>query len=528
MDQLSSLVNGFAAVLQPEILLLGFIGCVLGTFVGVLPGIGPLVGIALLLPVVYNFEATGALVMLAGVYYGSMYGGSTTSILLNTPGEASSVATTLDGFPMSRAGRGGAALATAAIGSFVAGTIALCGLVFLAPLVAQIAVNFQPADYFALVVLALITVTSLVGRSVVRGLISLSLGLFVGLIGLDGQTGQVRFTFGLPELYGGLDVILFVIGLFALGETFYVASRLRYNTEELVAVRGGVWMNREEWSRSWKPWLRGSVIGFPMGAMPAGGSEVPTFLSYTLEKRLSRHPEQFGHGAIEGVAGPEAANNSAFSGVMVPLLTLGIPTSATAAILLSSFQIFNIQPGPLLFEQHPEVVWSLIASLYVGNVMLLLLNLPLVKLWVKLLEIPRSLLHSGIIVFAMLGIYSVANSEVELFIALAIGLAALVMRRYDFPLGPAILGMILGPLLETYFRRAMSVELGDLTVFVTRPLSLSLLLLAVLAVLTPPIVGLVRRRKNAGYRQQSSAEPREPVTTTEIAPSVQRRERDRS
>lgn len=505
MEQLGSLMDGFATVLQPEVLLLAVIGCTLGTFVGVLPGIGPLVGISLLLPVIYNFEATGAIVMLAGVYFGTMYGGSTTSILLNSPGEAASVATTFEGFPMSRAGRGGAALTTAAIGSFVAGTVALFGLVFLAPLIAQVAVNFQPADYFALVVLALLTVTALVGRSVVRGLLSLFLGLFVGVIGLDAQTGQARYTLGVPELLGGLDIAVLVIGLFALGECFHVATRMRYTTDEFIPIKGSVWMNREEWSRSWKPWIRGSLIGFPVGAMPAGGSEVPTFLSYTLEKRLSKHPEQFGHGAIEGVAGPEAANNSAFSGVMVPLLTLGIPTSATAAVLLSSFQIFNIQPGPLLFEQHPDVVWGLIASLYVGNVILLILNLPLVRLWVKILQIPRPLLYTGILLFATLGIYSIGNSELELFIALGIGTLAFLMRRFEMPLGPAILGAILGPMLEVYFRRAMAIAQGDFGTFLTRPISATLLLLAVVALILPPIFRVADKKRRVHRESPTGA-----------------------
>src|SRR5829696_8025795 len=353
MEVLGDLAGGFATALRPEYLLLAAVGVTLGTLVGVLPGIGPALTVALLLPLTYDFDPTGALVMFAGIYYGGMYGGSTASILLNTPGESASVASTLDGYPMARSGRGGAALATAAIGSFVAGTISTVAITFLAPLVAQLALLFQPPDYFALMVLAFVSVAALVGRSLVRGIVS----LFLGLVGIDILSGQARFTLGVPQLLNGLDVVVVAVGLFAVGEVLYVASRMRHDTEEILPVRGGARMNREEWRRSWKPWLRGTAIGFPFGTLPAGGAEIPTFLSYNVEKQLSSHKDEFGRGAIEGVAGPEAANNAAFSGVLIPLLTLGIPTSATAAILLAAFQIFNLQPGPLLFENSPSLVW---------------------------------------------------------------------------------------------------------------------------------------------------------------------------
>ncbi|MEW5958704.1 MAG: tripartite tricarboxylate transporter permease [Chloroflexota bacterium] len=466
-------------------MLLAAIGVTLGTAVGVLPGIGPALTVAMLLPLTYNFDPTGAFIMFAGIYYGAMYGGSTTSILLNTPGESASVVTTLEGFAMAKAGRGGAALATAAIGSFVAGTIAVVALSFVAPLVAKLALLFQPADYFALMVLAFVSVTSLVGRSLLRGMISLFIGLFIGLMGIDVLSGQARFTFGVTELLDGLDVVVVAVGLFAVGEALYVASRLRHSREEIIPVKGGLWMSKGEWQRSWLPWLRGALIGFPFGALPAGGAEIPTFLSYSVEKRLSKHQDEWGHGAIEGVAGPEAANNAAFSGVLVPLLTLGLPTSATAAILLVAFQIYNLQPGPLLFQKSADLVWALIASLYLGNVMLLLLNLPLIRIWVKILAIPRPLLYTGILVFATLGVYGVANSVVDLFMMYTIGVLGFFMRRYDFPVGPTILGVILMPLAEAQFRRALLISQGSLSVFVTRPLSLSLLLLALVALGLP-------------------------------------------
>ncbi len=485
MDVFNYLLQGFLNALTPQYLLLAAVGVTIGTAIGVLPGIGPALTVALLLPLTYNFDPTGALIMFAGIYYGGMYGGSTTSILLNTPGESASVATTLEGFAMAKSGRAGAALATAAIGSFVAGTLSTILLTFIAPLLARFALLFQPADYFALTVLAFVSVTALVGSSVIRGMISLFIGLFFGLIGIDILSGQVRLTFGIVELLDGIDVVVVAVGLFAVGEALYVASQLRHQKEEILAVRSSVWMNREEWRRSWPAWLRGAFIGFPLGALPAGGAEIPTFLSYTVEKHLSRHKDEWGKGAIEGVAGPEAANNAAFSGVLVPLLTLGLPTSATAAILLAAFQIYNLQPGPLLFQKSPDLVWTLIASLYLGNVMLLILNLPLIRIWVKILTIPRPLLYSGILVFGTLGVYSMANSFIDVLLMYVIGVIGFFMRRFRIPVGPAILGLILLPLAEAQFRRALAISQGDISVFVTRPLSLSLLLTALIALFIP-------------------------------------------
>ncbi|WP_322822092.1 tripartite tricarboxylate transporter permease [Chloroflexus sp.] len=493
MDVIGYLLAGFANALTPQYLFLAAIGVTIGTAVGVLPGIGPALTVALLLPLTYNFDPTGALIMFAGIYYGGMYGGSTTSILLNTPGESASVATTFEGFAMAKSGRAGAALATAAIGSFVAGTLSTLLLTFIAPLLARVALLFQPADYFALTVLAFVSVTALVGSSIIRGMISLFIGLFFGLIGIDILSGQVRLTFGIIELLDGIDVVVVAVGLFAVGEALYVASQLRHKSEEVLSVRSSVWMNRDEWRRSWPAWLRGALIGFPLGALPAGGAEIPTFLSYTVEKRLSRYKDEWGKGAIEGVAGPEAANNAAFSGVLVPLLTLGLPTSATAAILLAAFQIYNLQPGPLLFQRSPDLVWTLIASLYIGNVMLLILNLPLIQIWVKILTIPRPLLYSGILVFGTLGVYSMANSFVDVVLMYLIGVIGFFMRRFRIPVGPAILGLILLPLAESQFRRALAISQGDLSIFITRPLSLGLLLAALAALLLPYVPVIIKR-----------------------------------
>src|SRR5690606_29809343 len=336
METLESLLHGFGVAFTLANLLWAFIGVTLGTVVGILPGIGPALTVALLLPVTYGLDPVGSFIMFAGIYYGGMYGGSTTSILLNTPGESASIITAVEGNLMARKGRGAAALATAAIGSFVAGTIATIALTFVAPLMVQLALKFGPADYFALMILAFTTVTSVLGSSVLRGMTSLVFGIALGLVGIDVQTGQARYTLGSLQLLDGISVVVVAVGLFAVGETFYVASRLRSGSAKIQPIKGSIWMNKQDWARSWKPWLRGSALGFPFGALPAGGAEIPTFLSYAIEKRLSKHKDEFGHGAIEGVAGPEAANNSAAAGVLVPLLTLGLPTSATAAIMLAA------------------------------------------------------------------------------------------------------------------------------------------------------------------------------------------------
>jgi putative tricarboxylic transport membrane protein len=497
METLLALGHGFAVALTPYNLFWATVGVTVGTAIGVLPGIGPALTVALLLPVTYNLDPTAAFIMFGGIYYGAMYGGSTTSILLNTPGESGSIVTAIDGNMMARKGRGAQALATAAIGSFVAGTIATIALTFVAPAMVRLALMFGPAEYFALMVLALVTVTAVLGDSLARGLASLFVGLALGLVGIDLQTGQARFTLGVLELLDGIDVVVVAVGLFAIGETLYVASRFRYETEEISAVKGSIWMSREDWSRSWKPWLRGTFLGFPIGALPAGGSEIPTFLSYLAEKRLARKPEEFGKGAIEAVAGPEAANNAAVAGTLAPLLALGLPTSATAAILLAAFQQYGLQPGPLLFDSNPQLVWGLIASLYIGNVLLLVLNLPFVGVWVRLLSIPRQWLYAGILVFATMGAYTLNNNVVDLVILWIVGLAGFGMRILGVPIAPCVVGLILGPLMEQQFRRALAISQGDPTVFFTHPLALLLLIIAALLVIAPIVVRKRREREAA-------------------------------
>jgi len=492
MEAFAGLLQGFDVALKPINLLWGFIGVTLGTFVGVLPGVGPALTVAMLLPLTAQLDPTGALIMFAGIYYGAMFGGSTTTILLNTPGESASIATALEGNKMAKAGRAGPALATSAIGSFVAGTIAVVLLTLLAPVVVEVALKFGPAEYFALMVFAFTTVAAVLGASTTRGLASLFVGLMLGLVGIDSQTGQPRFAFGVPELLDGIDVVVLAVGLFAVGETLYVAAYTSRLPETLEKMSGSIWMSAQDWKRSVPAWLRATAIGFPFGSIPAGGAEIPTFLSYSLEKKLSKYPEEFGSGAIEGVAGPEAANNASATGVLVPLLTLGIPTSATAAILLTAFQNYGIQPGPLLFQIQPDLVWGLIASMYVGNVILLVLNLPLIGIWVKVLSIPRPMLYAGILVFATLGAYSLHQSWVDLLTLYVFGLLGFLMRRFDIPVAPAVIGLILGPLAETQFRRALSISQGDASVFLTQPISAAFLAVTAALVVVP---WLVRRRR---------------------------------
>ncbi len=460
MDSFQFLLEGFATAATPVNLLLALLGVVIGTAVGVLPGIGPAMTVALLLPVTYGLEPTSAMIMLAGIFYGGMYGGSTTSILLNTPGESASVVTALEGNLMAKSGRAAQALATAALGSFVAGTIGTALLAFTAPYVTRFAISLGAPEYFAVMLVAFIAVTAVLGSSRLRGFISLTIGLTIGLIGIDAVSGQARLTFGIPQLGDGIDVVVVAVGIFAVGEALWVAAHLRRKEPDVIRV-GRPFMGKEDWKRSWKPWLRGTAYGFPFGAVPAGGAEIPTFLSYITEKRLTKHPEEFGKGAIEGVAGPEAANNASAAGTMVPMLSLGLPTNATAAVMLAALTSYGIQPGPLLLQREGALVWGLIASLFIGNTLLLLLNLPLAPIWAKLLRIPRPYLYAGILFFASMGAYAVNGSPFDLILLLALGLLGFVMRRFGLPVLPLIVAVILGPRVELQGRRALQLSSGE-------------------------------------------------------------------
>ena len=494
LDLWQQLLNGFMTAGTPVNLLWALVGCTLGTAVGVLPGIGPATAVAMLLPITLKVDPTASMIFSAGIHYGAMYGGSTTSILLNTPGEAGSMVTALEGNKMAKSGRAGAALATAAIGSFVAGTIATVLVTMFAPLVAEHAVKLGPPEYFMLMLLAFCTVSAVLGQSTLRGLTALGVGLAMGLVGIDQISAQARYTGGVPELMDGLEVVLVAVGLFAVAEVLYAVL---YQGREVESYNrmSRVHMTRDEWRRSWPAWLRATFIGFPFGTIPAGGSEIPTFLSYATEKKLSKHKEEFGTtGAVEGVAGPEAANNAAITATLIPLLTLGIPTSNTTAILLGAFQNYGINPGPQLFDTNAALVWALIASLYIGNVMLLILNLPMVGLWVRLLRIPKPPLYAGILIFATVGVYGMRQSAFDLFLMFAIGLLGVVMRRFGFPTAPVVVGMILGPLAEAQLRNALSIGEGRWSVLVERPMSATLLAVIVSVLVLPRLVKMLRRQ----------------------------------
>jgi putative tricarboxylic transport membrane protein len=487
MDMFDALMQGFATAATPINLLWALLGCALGTAVGVLPGIGPAVAVAMLLPITAKVEITASMIFFSGIYYGAMYGGSTTSILLNTPGETASMVTAMEGNKMAKSGRAGAALATAAIGSFVAGTVATVVVTLFAPTVADFAVRLGPPEYFMLMVLAFTTVSAVLGQSSLRGMTALFVGLALGCVGMDQITGSARYTGGKMELMDGVDIVLVAVGLFAVAEVLYAAlyeGKVDQSQNKVTRVH----MTRRDWKRSVPAWLRGTIIGTPFGCIPAGGTEIPTFLSYATEKKLAKGEDKAefgGKGAIEGVAGPEAANNATVTAALIPLLTLGIPTSNTTAVLLGAFQNYGINPGPQLFSSAGALVWALIASLYIGNLMLLVLNLPMVGLWVKLLKIPRPQLYAGILIFATVGAYGMRQSTFDLFLLYGIGLLGVLMRRFDFPTAPVVVGMILGPLAEAQMRNAVSIGEGSFWIFLQRPMSLTLVVIVLLVLIVP-------------------------------------------
>lgn len=497
-ELLAHLAIGFGVALSPANLFAGFIGVVLGTSVGVLPGIGPAVAISLLLPTTFGLDPATAFIMFGGIYYGSMYGGSTTSILVNTPGDASAAVTTIDGTEMTRRGRAGAALTTAAVGSFVAGTFGTAMLMLVAPALVEVSLRFGPPEYFALMLLALTAVSALAADSRAHAATSMFIGLVLAMIGIDLQTGVPRLTLGRPELLGGIDVVLAAVGLFAIGEVLWTASTSGGDVPP-PGVIGRLMMTAEEWRRSIPAWIRGTLVGFGVGLLPGAGGTAATFMSYSLERSVSRQPEEFGHGAIEGVAGPEAANNASAAGALVPLLGLGLPGSGTTAVMLAAFQLYGLTPGPLLFEQQPDLVWGLIASLYIGNVLLLVLNLPLVGLWVKLLQVPQPLLAGIIVLFATLGAYSLNGSIGDVIIAFALGALAFGLRRFHFPLPPVLLGLVIGPLFEQELRRSLAISGGAATIFFTRPIAATLIVVAAVLVVWPLVARRRRRVSRVNY-----------------------------
>lgn len=495
MGTFDYLLQGFETALTWYNFLFAFVGVLIGTAVGVLPGIGPMSGVALLIPVTASITgglppeqaATSAIILLAGVYYGAMYGGSTTSILLNTPGESSSVVTTLDGYQMAKKGRAGSALSISAIGSFVGGIVTLIAMIALAQPLSTIAIKFGPAEYFSLMLLGLAAVSGLAGKSVTKALIMTVCGLLIGTIGIDNVSGIARFTFDVPWLYQGVEFLTIAVGLFALGEVFKTILEKEEDDGEIAKI-SNLLPSKEEFKESAGPIARGSLLGFFVGILPGAGATLASFFSYLMEKRISKKPEKFGTGAIAGVAGPETANNAASGGAMIPLLTLGIPGSGTTAILMGALMMYNVQPGPLLFEDHPQVAWGLIASMFIGNLMLLILNLPLVKVFAKIIETPKKYLIPIIIAISIFGVYAVQVSTYDLLLLLGCGVLGYFLSKNDYPIAPLVLGLVLGPMIENNMRRALTISDGDYSLFFTRPLSLTFLIVTALWLLIPVLL----------------------------------------
>jgi len=485
LDALQYWLQGFSVALQPINLLYAFIGCILGTLIGVLPGLGPAAGTAILIPITFNLDPIGAIIMLAAIYYGAMYGGTITSVLVNVPGEAASVITCLDGFQMAKQGRAGPALGISAIGSFIGGTFATFALMVVSLPLASFALRFGPPEVFSLLVVGLSLVTGLSGRSVLAALIMTLFGLMLAMIGMDPVRGAPRFTLGLPPLYDGVGFIPVVMGLFGVGE---ILLSMESPVLEIIKTKlTDLWPKRQEWKVSTGAIGRGTIIGFFLGLIPGIGAIIPTFIAYVVEKKVSKHPEKFGTGVIEGVASPETANNSYANGAMVPLLTLGIPGSPTLAVLMGAFIIHGLTPGPFLFKERPDVVWGLIASLYLGNVMLLVLNLPLVGFWAKLLELRYQYLYPGILLFCILGAYSLNQSVFDVGVMVVFGILGYIFRKLDWPLAPTVLALILGPMMERALRTSLEMSGGDLSILVTRPISVVLLVIAAIVLISPAV-----------------------------------------
>ena len=494
MEILPSLIRGFSVALTPINLLYNLIGTVAGTMIGVLPGIGPVAGVAMLIPFSYGMNPTTAMIMMAGVYYGAMYGGSTTSILLNLPGESASVMTCLDGYQMARKGRAGAALGMAAFSSFIAGTLSVAGLMLLAPLLAAFALRFGPPEYFGLSLFGITLVTSLVGKSLVKGLVAGALGMFLGTIGTDPMSAVERYTLDWPFLADGLSFVSVSVGLFAVAEVLENAERGLKTTSYIDSI-SNLLPTVQDWIASRWAILRGAVIGFVIGVLPGAGATIASMVSYAVEKRCSNYPERFGSGVIEGVAGPEGANNAATGGALVPLLTLGIPGSGTTAVMLGALMIQGLRPGPLLFEKQPEFVWGLIASMYVGNVMLLILNLPLVGVWARLLKVPPRALLPLILAFSVVGVYTITNHVGEVWVMLVFGVIGYGMRKVHIPPAPVVLALVLTPLLETALQQSLQMSRGSFSILFTRPIAASLMLMSGVSLVLPLVPALRRSRE---------------------------------
>jgi putative tricarboxylic transport membrane protein len=494
MEILSGLTLGFAVALKPANLFACFIGVFVGTLVGVLPGIGPISAMALLLPVTLSGTPEAGIIMMAGIYYGSMYGGSTTSILVNIPGEAASVVTCLDGHEMAKKGRAGPALGMAALASFLAGTVAIVLLMLVAPTLARFAIAFGPPEYFSLMVLGLTALSFLTQSTMTKAMMMAAAGIVLGLVGIDGITAVPRLTFERMELVDGIGLVPVVMGLFGVAEI--LANLEQQLKRDIVSARiGSLWPTREDWRRSGAPILRGTGLGFLLGVLPGGGAVISSFASYALEKRMSPRPDQFGKGAIEGVAGPEAANNAAAGGAFIPLMTLGIPPNVVMALLLGAFIVHGLQPGPLMMVQSPQVFWGIVASMYIGNLMLLILNMPLIGLWVQVLRVPYNVLFPLILMFCVVGVYCSGNSAFDVLVMIGMGIFGYLARKFGYEPAPLVLAFVLGPMLENNLRKSLILSQGDFSVFVTRPISATCLVLAALVLLSAVWPTLARRRE---------------------------------
>jgi putative tricarboxylic transport membrane protein len=479
MDFFGNIVTGFQITFQPVNLLYCFAGCLVGTLIGVLPGIGPSGTISILLPVTFKISPVTAIIFLSGIYYGAMYGGSTTSILVNVPGEAASVVTCLDGYQMARQGRAGPALGIAAFGSFIAGTLSVIALMFLSYPLSKFALAFGPPEYTALIILGITILTYLAQKSLLKALMMATFGFILAYVGVDMLTGKARFTFGIPALMDGIGILPIVMGIFGVAEVLenFDAS------EEISVIKaklGSLLPNRQDWKESWKPISRGTFIGFFMGIIPGGSATLASFISYATEKRCSKHPERFGRGAIEGVAGPESANNSACAGGLVPLFALGIPPSVVAALLFAALMMHGIQPGPFIISERPDIFWGLVASMYLGNIMLMVINLPLIGVWVQVLKVPRRILLPLILFFCIVGAYAINNSFFDVGVMMLFGVLGYLMKKFDYEAAPLVLAFVLGPILENSMRQSLRISRGSFSIFFSRPVSGTLLVLAAL------------------------------------------------
>src|SRR6478735_8120076 len=493
MGTVENLLLGFSVALQPDVLWYAFLGCLVGTIVGVLPGIGPLSGISILLPATFGLDTTKSVVMLAGIYYGSQYGGSTTSILMRIPGEASSVMTCIDGYAMSQKGRAGAALCIAAVGSWIGGTFGVLVLTVVAPPLATIALRFGPPEYTALLVLGLIFLAYMSSSSLIRTLLMACLGLLLGMIGIDNMTGHFRYSFDLAELGDGIGIVPVAVGLFGLGEILSTPSAGA--VKDIISPRMRELLpTRKEWSDAKMPIARGTLLGFIIGIIPGSAHVISSFLSYAIERRISRHPEEFGKGAVAGVAGPETANNAASTGAFVPMLALGIPTGPVTAVLMAALMVHGVPPGPSLVNDHPQVFWGFVASMYVGNVMLLALNLPLVGIFVHLLRIPYGYLYPLIIMFCIIGVYEVSHSIVDVWIMLIMGVVGYLLKKFSFDPAPLVLGLVIAPIFEMSLRQSLIMSDGNWTIFVSRPIAGTLMVAAAIMLAMSAISMLSARR----------------------------------